>query len=531
MRSRVLLLLCSAVLAFAGAAAAIAGPDALPGRPPAVAVVGVAEKPPLPQHKHLGGVIARADPLALPESATTSEVPPPATAPPIEPAADAVPPVADAALPARLDSVVAESGASGTLALAVYDPSGAVVYDRGGGGALLPASTQKLVTAAGVLAALGEGFRFTTRVRATSAPDATGAVQGDLVLVGEGDPALASPTFAGQVEPDRPETPLAALADAVVAAGITRIAGDVVGDPSVFADEPLAAGWLPRYVDELDAALVSGLTVDAGRQLYVEGATLRARASPDPAAEAAAALTTLLRERGVTVDGGVRSSRTPPDAPYAVGEVQSPPLSELLRWTVQESDNHMADALFRTLGRLDGGDGTWAASAATTQRVLAPLGLDWRGAVLADGSGLSRDDRLSAGFLATLDLQMSRSNLGATWDGLMAVAGRSGTLRRRLPGSIVTDRLRGKTGSLSDVRALAGAVRGPTGELLHFAILLNDLEGATAPARRLQDLVVLEIAADLYDCERVPAADAPSPEATAPPVAEPAPLPEYACAR
>ena len=540
MRARVLLLVCSTVLVLASTAAAVVGPAVLADRPSPALVGAAFPKPPQLQPKQLGGVVARADPIALPEPAPSSaaDAPPPPTAPPLEPApvdepVDEPVDLAGSDVAARIDAAITESGASGTVGLAVFDPTGTVLYDRGGAGVLLPASTQKVVTAAAVLAAFGPQFRFTTRVRATAAPGADGVVAGDLVLVGDADPALASPTFAQQVEPDRPTTPLVALADAVVGAGVTRVTGGVLGDPTALADEPLASGWLPRYLDELDAAPMTGLTVDAGRQLYVEGGVLRARTAADPAAEAAAALTTLLRERGVVVDGGVGATRTPPSAPHTLGEVQSPPLEELLRWMVQESDNHMADQLFRQLGRIDGGDGTWAAAAAAAERVLEPLGLDWTGAVLADGSGLSRDDRLSAGFLAALDVQLSRSDLGATWGSLMAVSGESGTLRRRLLDTIATGRLRGKTGSLEDVRALAGAVEGPGGELLHFAVLLNDLtDGTTAAARRLQDLVVLELVAELHGCTRAPTptVDPAAPPATASPTPDPNALPTYACA-
>src|SRR5690606_26931344 len=129
----------------------------------------------------------------------------------------------------------------------------------------------------------------------------------------------------------------------------------------------------------------------------------------------------LLVERGVDVRGGHASRHhdTPPPVPLA--EVHSPPLAHLLRYTVQHSDNHLADAVFRTLGAA-AGDPTWAGAAAAARAALLPLGLDWDDLVLADGSGLSRDDRLSAAALTDLQAYLSAA-LPGEWADLQALSG------------------------------------------------------------------------------------------------------------
>lgn len=451
-------------------------------------------------------------------------------APTPQPPADGAVTAPPSTLATRIDAAVAEAAVTGTVAVLVLDAAGEVVYDLNGGVPLVPASTAKLVTAAAALTGLGPDHRFTTSLAVTAEPGVDGVLRGDLVLVGGGDPALASDVFASEVAPDRPATRLSALADAVVQAGIVRVEGRVVGDPTYLPHEPLAAGWPPRYLEDLDATPIGGLTVDAGRQLFLEGGALRSRAAPDPAAEAAAALVTALAERGVEVTGGPTSTAVRPAVVRVVAEVQSPPLVDLLAHVVQRSDNHMADTIFRVVGLLAEGEGTWADAAAQTRRLLAPLGLRWDGTVLADGSGLSRDSRISPGLLSSLNARMSASAVGATWQALMAVSGESGTLTNRLTGTIAELRLRGKTGSLRDARSLSGSVVGPAGEAYWFTVMTNDVEGeAVARSRRLQDLVVLELAADLYGCTREPVAT-PPPNAT--PATEPAelpPLPTYAC--
>jgi D-alanyl-D-alanine carboxypeptidase/D-alanyl-D-alanine-endopeptidase (penicillin-binding protein 4) len=389
------------------------------------------------------------------------------------------------------------------LSVAVTDGDGDRVYAHRAGRGLLPASTTKLVTAAGALATFGADHRYTTELRATAGPDGSGTLAGELVLVGGGDPTLATPAFAS-MEEDRPRTPLEDLAEAVAAAGIQRVTGGVVADPGVFADEPLAPGWKPVYLEDLDATPITGLTINAGRTLSGRPGDLSADAAASPPREAAAALVRLLEDRGVALEGSVRVQREPPRTQVALASVTSAPLRELLSYMLRESDNHIADTVFRTVGA-EAGEPTWAGAASATVEALGPLGLDWETAVLADGSGLSRRDRLSAGLLVGLHQRMSRSRLRLTWQRLMAVTGETGTLEERLTGTPAAGIVRGKTGSLGDVRALAGTVLGPGDEHYQFAVLANRLnDAATTAASRLQDEVLLALVAELYDCQRTP---------------------------
>lgn len=454
----------------------------------------------------------------------TEDAPPGATAPalPPGPAAAAEPgpeagpsppgglaavdqpdPRARQALRRRLEDLVAEGLAPlpGRVGVVVLDRAGQVVLEHHPAAPLLPASTQKLVTAAAALEVLGPGFRFATEVWASHPPEA-GVVDGDLLLVGGGDPALATTLFGEVIYPHRPRTPLEALADRLVEGGLGRVTGDVVGDPSVLADQPLAPGWKATYLEDLDARRVSGLTVNAGLSVGIEGRdldTLEVEAATDPALRAAVALADLLRERGVAIQGGPAVGTTPRRRRLTV--VHSPPLATLLGHTLRRSDNHMADAVFRFLGASAPGRG-WSAGAAAARRALTGLGLDLRGAVLADGSGLSRSDRLTAGQLARLDRRVRVSARGDRWRDLMAVAGRSGTLRGWLEGTVAAGAFAGKTGSLEDVRSVAGAVDGPDGRRYHLAILANGLDRwqDRARARLLMRALVLTLAADLHGC-------------------------------
>lgn len=415
------------------------------------------------------------------------------------PAAATTPDPAYTPLRRHLERLLVAAGLrEGTaVALAVRDGRGRPVALIDADRPLLPASTQKLVTAAATLQWLGDHHRFVTAAAGTGALDAEGVLHGDLVLVGSGDPALATPRFMRRY-PERPATPLAALADRLVEIGLRAVAGSVVGDTSLFGTDPVPPGWKPDYLSQLAGRRVTALAVDAGLDLTDPAGAV---AAADPAGRAAAELTALLAERGVMVSAAPAVVRAPLRTGPDLAVVQSPPLRELLRHTVRHSDNHMADMLFRTLGAADGGDGGWEAGGAAARSALRALGVDVGGAVLADGSGLSRDGRLSAALLVELDATLSASPLALRWRDAMAVTGRRGTLRGWLDGTVAAARFAGKTGTLDDVRTVAGSARGPGGRL-HAALLVNGLHPADAGrADVLMRAVVLALAAHVHGCD------------------------------
>ena len=109
-----------------------------------------------------------------------------------------------------------------------------------------PGSDAKLFTTALALDTLGPDFRVRTSVGSYATLDSTGVLSGDLILVGRGDANLSNRKFPYEkkVERDGPaEKVLAEMADAVVAHGVTQIAGDVVADDSLFAPERFPSGW------------------------------------------------------------------------------------------------------------------------------------------------------------------------------------------------------------------------------------------------------------------------------------------------
>jgi len=317
------------------------------------------------------------------------------------------------------------------------------VVDHQGSLPLVPASNQKLLTAAWALATAPE-LTFTTRVTATGLDGGRARV---LHLVGGADPMLSTDAFAGADGSQyggRWATSLDRLADRVVAAGVTEV-GALLGDGSVLPRQPAIPQWRAAILGEGHTGPLGGLTVNHGFAYDPTDPAAR-RWSSDPAREAARHLAALLRERGVRV-GWVGTAAAPATA-VEVASVSSRPVRDLVHELLSESDNNTAEGLLQGIGRLAAGtDGSVAAGAQAVQQHLARVGLGEAGTVGVDGSGLSRDNRTTCHQL----------------EQVLLAAG---------PGSDLE-------GSLAVSKALSGFLTTASGHEVSFAFVVN---GANAPA-------------------------------------------------
>ena len=326
--------------------------------------------------------------------------------------------------------------------------------------AVIPASNQKLVVAAVALDVLGADHRFRTEVR--SVPPVEGVVDGDLHLIGGGDPLLRTAAVVDQSRyPEFNTTDLAALADQLVELGVERVTGDVVGDESRYDDERRVPTW-GDDITKLDAGPIGALVVNDGRLPTGDFAIA-------PASASARTLVELLAERGIVVAGSARQGTTPDGlAPLVL--VESEPLPNILVALLHTSDNHTAEMLVKEIGVAGAGQGTRAAGIEVMRATLARWGVPLDGVVLDDGSGLSRDNRLTCAALADL---VATVPVADDLVGLLPVAGRDGTLSTQLVGTRAEAELRAKTGTLTDVKALTGSVPDGAGDDVEFALVLN----------------------------------------------------------
>ncbi len=340
-----------------------------------------------------------------------------------------------------------------------------------------PASTIKLLTATAALHTLGAAFHFTTAVVAPSAPSA-GAVD-RLIMIGGGDPLLATPERIAldAADPDTAglaATPLATLADRIVAAGIRSVPGGVVGTD----DRYDSARDVPAWNESRRASVgpIGALTVNDG----YGGASGTGSAAADPALNAATELTRLLSARGVSVGPPRRGVGREAEQQTKIASLDSPPLPLVLAEMLSASDNLTAEMLMRELGAR-AGEGTTARGVLELTAALTDLGVNLTGVSIVDGSGLSRDNSVTCTTLIDV-LNLAETIEFAPIRHGLAIAGERGTLAARLRSPPLAGNLRAKTGTLDGVSGLAGFVHsdrpltfsllvaGPFGESTAFSL-------------------------------------------------------------
>jgi len=207
---------------------------------------------------------------------------------------------------------------------------------------------------------------------------------------------------------------------------------------------------------------------------------------------ASAVFRLLWRELGGTLKGQIRSGVVPPDA-VVLASHDSPTLGEAIRTINKRSNNVMARTLLLTLGAERGRrPATVESSGVVARTVLGAQGLEMPELVIDNGSGLSREGRVSADSLASMLTVAWNSPLMPEFISSLAIAGVDGTVRRRLKGNGAQGMAHLKTGSLRDVRAVAGYVLGASGKRYVVVSMVNH-ENAAA-VRSFDDALVAWLA-------------------------------------
>jgi serine-type D-Ala-D-Ala carboxypeptidase/endopeptidase (penicillin-binding protein 4) len=455
-------------------------------------------------------------------------------------------------LAAALDSIFADTAFArarwGVLIRSAG--TGRDLYRRDAEKLFIPASNQKLVTAAVALEALGPDYRFATSIEAAG-PIEGGVLRGDLVVRGSGDPSIST-AFGGA------KAILRAWADSLRARGVTRVAGRLVGNDDALDDVPLGRGWAWDDLDAAYSAEVGALelnegfvavraragaaggapaivwldpptgylpvenratTVGAGTPSRLEA--VRAANGPGiivsgvvaadtPVVETAVAvrdntrfflhvLAETLREAGIALEGDGMdadslSSAPAPDTPLFVH--RSPPLSTVLPVFLKPSQNQIGELLLKTLGRELRGSGAATAGIVVVDSAVRAWGLPPDALRPADGSGLSRYDLVAPELLVGVLEHMERSPNAALFRESLPIAGQDGTLAARMRGTPLAGNLRAKTGTLTGVRSLSGYLTTARGERIVFSILANGHTRRAADVDRVVEAALLRVFRD-----------------------------------
>ncbi|OBI30399.1 D-alanyl-D-alanine carboxypeptidase [Mycobacterium sp. E1386] len=392
---------------------------------------------------------------------------PPPHAPTVKPGMIPVSDTAETPSPAGVAAALAPIAADpnlGRLGARVTDAlTGKELWQVAGDMPLVPASTNKVLTAAAALLTLDHQARISTRVVAGSQN-----AQGPVVLVGAGDPVLSAAP-PGVDTWYRGSARLSDLVEQIRRSGVTPTAVQV--DTSAFTGPTMAQGWDAADVDNGDIAPIESVMIDAGR---IQPSTVNSRRSRTPALDAGRELA-----KALGLDPGAVTIATAPSGARQLAVVQSAPLVQRLSEMMDHSDNVMAECIAREVAAAINRPRSFAGAADAVTNRLSTAHVDTGGVTLMDSSGLSVDDRLTA---KTLDgvLQAAagpdQPTLRALLD-LLPIAAGSGTLADRFTDAASNQGpagwLRAKTGSLTAINALAGVLTDRSGRVLTFAFISN----------------------------------------------------------
>lgn len=442
--------------------------------------------------------------------------------------------------------------------------TGEILYRHNAEKLFMPASNMKLVTAAVALTHLGPDHRFQTRIGANGKILPDGTLDGDLVVVGGGDPAISARFYDGD-----PLAVFRAWADSLRARGIARIRGNVLGDDDAFDDVHLGPGWAWDYLYEDYAAEIgallynegvvrfritpgdsvgaaarmemqpftrflrvrndvvtvadsTGLAIRVERRAFSNDARLSGAiwvrqdsatadvAIHDPTMFFVTVLAETLRGAGIDVAGWPIDRDSLADEPASGARTtlfvhSSPTLAEIVKPFLKVSQNQIGEMLLRTVGAVETDTGSVETGRRVVGRALSGWGIAPQHYIIADGSGLSRYNYLSPEMLVRLLRAMAhRPEFGSYYDAL-PIAGVDGSLEFRMRGTRAAGNARAKTGFVSNARALSGYVTTLDGELLAFSMLANNFSVPVPAVEYLQDLAVERMANfSRYDRRREP---------------------------
>ena len=400
--------------------------------------------------------------------------------------------------------------------------TGDVPVDINGDVPMIPASVTKLITAATVLENTPKDFRYETSVYATGAVQDS-ILKGNIIIKASGDPTLESRHF----EDYRGVTD--SIANSIQHLGINAITGNIIIKHESWMEEPTPEGWmdsdLPWYYGAgfhalnfrdncVIVTLPSGLCnpplpeshlnicksrqklsysrTRGGNILRISGKIPKkgAReklANPNPSASLIAEIEEKLKEKGITI----LHQNSNDKKRHLIYTHESPTLLEILQSTMYRSDNTMAEAMLKL--SLPGKSRKQAAEKEIS--LWGKRDVDINGIIIQDGSGLSRDNRLTAYFLAEILVWKAAIRPDPDFVSLFPLCGEQGTVRNFLKNTPLQGKIALKSGSMNGVKCYAGYALDDNGMPTYaIVIMANRFKGNMQHLKKaMEDLLLQNI--------------------------------------
>lgn len=388
-----------------------------------------------------------------------------------------------------VDALVSSQGVGRELSIAVADDQGHIVAEHDVDTAREPASTAKTLTAFAASQALDMSDTLDTTLwleGGASSPQHI-AQPAHIVLTGQGDMLLG----AGQSDPNHinGRAGIATLVDQAVQQlqqlGISQI--QLQYDDSLFGAQRLPQGITSMEGGLLYAAPLSSMAIDEGRNWQglakpdnPDEVGAYAPSTANSALSVAQAVANQFAAAGIAVVDTVQSTSQPFDANASVASalsvVHSASLQEILQFTLQNSDNTLAQLFARLTALATHSGNSIASDIAAVTAQLHQAGVNTQGLHLADCSGLSAGSTLTARTLIDVEQRSTQTGPAQVVARSLAVSGLSGTALHRSFSSSVAGQIHLKTGTLGNVTSMTGNVLRTHGGTLTFAVLVNNPE-------------------------------------------------------
>ncbi len=389
----------------------------------------------------------------------------------------------------------------------IFDPkTKKVISSYNENTSLVPASTTKLLTTETALNLLGEKFRWITQLEYSGEIDAAGNLDGNLYIVGSGDPSLGTSKAGASSYRDLITDFLGAIGEK----GIKKVNGDIIIQTAVFKANKTQN--LPANIVWLESGkyyLPVGSTLDVSpenekiiakksspfsenknyyyispyikQMVYADKFTGLALTTklPDAPAYLANNLRASMVKSGLPITGKVitRAMDPTPEKREFITAYESPTLSEIVYYTNQRSDNALAEATLKMVGFQKNGDQTLESGRNVVVEHLKSVGFETNGLSYIDGSGLSRNNKVTPISQVKYLTDLMDEKYFKTYFDSLPIAGQTGTLKKTFYGE-GNGQIFAKTGTLNKVKTLAGYLKTNSGKTLVFSLLINNYAGS-----------------------------------------------------